>query len=58
MRLENLLKGVIFASAFYASLTHSAFETSFLVSSEIGWQQRNSPSLYGTFQRQYPQYFL
>jgi hypothetical protein len=36
MRLANLLKGVIFASAFYASLAHSAFDTSFLVSSEMG----------------------
>lgn len=36
MRIANLLKGVIAASAVYTSLAHPAFDTSFEVSSEMG----------------------
>jgi len=36
MRIANLLKSVIGASAVYTSLAHPAFDTSFEVSSEMG----------------------
>ena len=36
MRITNLLKSLIGASAIYTSLAHSAFDTSFEVSSEMG----------------------
>jgi len=36
MRVANLLKGIIGASAFYASLALPAFDTSFEVSSDMG----------------------
>ena len=36
MRIANLLKGIIGASAVYANLAYPAFDTSFEVSSEMG----------------------